>query len=207
MSEIDQNTVRELERARADLTRKNEEISSLKGFRDEVSTLRAEMASTRKERDEAIKSRDGFKGQLETQKNAFEAQLAEAKMASEKVAADHEATVAQLKTAGERAVMEAQAETLATRLGAHNPADVVRLVDLSAVKRGEYGKFEGLTEALEAAKTERAYLFGEPPKTGAEQGRTITAPAPKPGTSEPVNARTMDGNDYEAQKRQFLASK
>ncbi|QEH97294.1 phage scaffolding protein [Gluconobacter thailandicus] len=187
---IDPNTVRELERARAD-----------------IKAIRAELKDAHADVDRARKERDGFKGQLETQKNAFEAQLAEAKTASEKAAADHEATVAQLKTAGERAVMEAQAETLATRLGAHNPADVVRLVDLSTVKRGEDGKFEGLTEALEAAKTERAYLFGEPPKTGAEQGRTITAPAPKPGTSEPVNARTMDGKDYEAQKRQFLASK
>ncbi|MBS1050485.1 phage scaffolding protein [Gluconobacter japonicus] len=187
---IDPNTVRELERARAD-----------------IKAIRAELKDAHADVDRARKERDGFKGQLETQKNAFEAQLAEAKTASEKATADHEAALTQLKTAGERAVMEAQAETLATRLGAHNPADVVRLVDLSAVKRGEDGKFEGLAEALEAAKTERAYLFGEPPKTGAEQGRTITAPAPKPGASEPVNARTMDGKDYEAQKRQFLASK
>lgn len=187
---IDPNTVEQLSRARADLK-----------------ALRSEFKEAQADADRLRKERDGFKGQLETQKNAFEAQLAEAKTASEKATADHEAAVAQLKTAGERAVMEAQAETLATRLGAHNPADVVRLVDLSAVKRGEDGKFEGLAEALEAAKTERAYLFGEAPKTGAEQGRTITAPAPKPGASEPVNARTMDGKDYEAQKRQFLASK
>ncbi|NVN02200.1 MULTISPECIES: phage scaffolding protein [Asaia] len=188
-TEIDPNTVRELERARADLK-----------------TLRAELKGVQEDADRARKERDGFKGQMEKQRAEQDAKLAEAAAANDALRAENETAMTELRSAGDKALMHAKAEAIATRLGAHDPADVVRLLDLSAVKRSEDGAFEGLAEVLEAAKESKAYLFGEPPKTGAEQGTTRTAPAPQPGKPEPVNARTMATQDYEARKRQFLAS-
>ena len=186
-NQIDPNTVRELERARSDL----------KNLRAELKTALADGDTIRAERDT-----------LRTQFEAFQAEStskqAESAAALERTKAEMEAALTEVKTAGERAILCAQAEAAATRLGAHNPADVVKLLDLSEVKRGEDGTFTGLSEVLEAAKTERGYLFGEPPKTGAEAGTTSTPKPPRSGKQEPLDARKLDQKDYDANKAAFL---
>ncbi|WP_024716707.1 phage scaffolding protein [Gluconobacter oxydans] len=185
---IDPNTVRELERARADL----------KNVRAELKAALADADTIRGERDTLRTKFEAYQTETTEKLNASTAAL-------EKAKADGEAALAEVKTAGDRAILAAQAEAIATRLGAHNPADVVKLVDLSEVKRGEDGQFVGLTEALDAAKESRGYLFGEPAKTAAETGTTSTPKPPRRGKPDPVDARTLDPKDYDANKAAFLA--
>jgi len=193
---IDPNTVRELQKARADLT----------ALRAELKTARDDRDATRGERDEAIKARDGYKGQLEKQRADFEGKLHDATEAPTKAKSDADEALASVRTASDRAVIEAEAKAAATRLGAHNPADVVRLLDLSEVKRGESGEITGLDEVLTAQKEARAYMFGEAAKPGAVTGTTTTQAPPRKGEPTGFDARNATPDDYAAQKRQMLAS-
>lgn len=190
----DPNTARELQRARADLTALRSELKTIRGERDAAVT----------ERDDAIKSRDGYKGQIEKQRAEFEGKLADQTKAADEAKTAAEQALAGVREASDRAVIEAEAKAAATRLGAHNPADVVRLLDMSGVKRGEDGAIAGLDEALTAAKEARAYMFGEAPKPGAMTGTTQSPAPPKPGAPAPFDARTVSAKDYEASRSQFL---
>lgn len=192
----DPNTVRELQRARADLTRLRAELKEIAGQRDAATT----------ERDDAIKARDGYKGQLEKQKGEHDARVTELTEAAAKAKTEAEEALAGVRSASDRAVIEAEAKAAATRLGAHAPGDLVKLLDLSTVKRGEDGAVTGLDEVLTAAKEARGYMFGEAPKPGAQTGNTNAPPAPKPGDPAPFDARKASTDDYEAHKRQMLAA-
>jgi len=190
----DPNTARELHKARGDLTTLRAE---LKALRDERDTIRTE-------RDEAIKSRDGYKGQIEKQRGEHEAKVAELTSAASKAKADADEVLASVRTASDRAVIEAEAKAVATSLGAHAPADVVRLLDLSTVTRGEDGTIAGLTEALTAAKEARGYMFGEAPKPGTATGSTQAPAAPRATNPAAFDARTITPAEYEASKAQLL---
>jgi len=185
---IDPNTVRELEKARADI----------KTVRAELNAARAERDAIRTERDDAIKSRDGLKAQFDKQKSDGEKALADANAAVEQAKADAEAATKGATEKANAAVIRAEAKAAAVRLGAVNPDDVVKLIDLGTVKMGEDGKIDGLDAVMEAAKESRGYLFSEPTKPGAETGTTKTTPAPKAGDPAPFNARTADAKDVAA---------
>ncbi|GAN66897.1 MULTISPECIES: phage scaffolding protein [Acetobacter] len=191
---IDPNTPRELEKARSDL----------KTLRAELQAARAERDTIRAERDDAIKSRDGLKAQFDKQKTEFEGKLTDATAAVTKAQADAVEAGKAAKAQADAAVIRAEAKAAATRLGAVAPEDVVKLIDLDAVKIGENGEVEGLDAVMAAAKEARGYLFSEPPKPGAETGTTKTPPAPKAGEPGPLNARTLSDEDYAKQKQQFL---
>lgn len=188
---IDPNTVRELEKARADI----------KTVRAELNSARAERDAIRSERDDAIKSRDGLKAQFDKQKADGEKALADANAAVEqaKAAADEAGKAA--KAQADTAVIRAEAKAAAVRLGAVNPEDVVKLIDLGTVKMGENGQIDGLDAVMEAAKESRSYLFTEPAKPGTETGTTRTTPAPKAGDPAPFDARTAPAKDVAANAR------
>ncbi|BCZ76123.1 phage scaffolding protein [Komagataeibacter sp. FNDCR1] len=188
---IDPNTVRELEKARADLVT----------LRGELKSARAERDTIRGERDEAIKSRDGLKAQFDRQKSDGEKALADANAAVEQAKADAEAATKGATEKANAAVIRAEAKAAAVRLGAVNPEDVVKLIDLGTVKMGEDGQIEGLDAVMEAAKESRAYLFTEPAKPGTETGTTRTTPAPKPGDPAPFDATKADAKDVAANAR------
>lgn len=185
---IDPNTVRELERARSDLK-----------------DLRAKYKTAQDDADKFRGERDTLRTQFEAYQTESTSKLAEATAAIERAKAEHESALTEIRTAGDRAVLLAEAKAVATRLGAHDPADVVNLIDLSGVTRDEDGQFVGLTEALDAAKAAKGYLFGEPPQTGAQSG-TTTPPvkAPPRGRPPKVNAREIEAANYEAEKAKFL---
>ena len=183
---IDPNTVRELERARSDL----------KALRAEHKTVQADADRIRGER-------DALQAKFEAYQAESTEKLTEATTALERSRAEHEAAMAEARTAGDRAILTAQAEAIATRLGAHDPADVVRLIDLSSMSRGEDGVFAGLDEAMTAAKEAKGYLFGTVAPTGAESGTTTTK-APRVGRPPKVDARTAEPKDYEAAKAALL---
>ncbi|WP_102323882.1 phage scaffolding protein [Komagataeibacter saccharivorans] len=188
---IDPNTVRELEKARADI----------KTVRAELNAARAERDAIRTERDDAIKSRDGLKAQFDKQKADGEKALADANAAVEQAKADAEAATKGATEKANAAVIRAEAKAAAVRLGAVNPEDVVKLIDLDTVKMGEDGKIDGLDAVMEAAKENRGYLFSEPPKPGTETGTTKTTPAPKVGDPAPFDAATAKPGDVAAQAR------
>lgn len=182
---IDPNTVRELEKARADLVT----------LRGELKSARSERDTIRGERDEAIKSRDGLKAQFDKQKADGEKALADANAAIEQAKADAEAATKGATEKANAAVIRAEAKAAAVRLGAVNPEDVVKLIDLGTVKMGENGQVEGLDAVMEAARESRAYLFTEPAKPGTETGTTKTTPAPRAGDPAPFDATKADTKD------------
>ncbi|MCE2563651.1 phage scaffolding protein [Komagataeibacter sp. FNDCF1] len=140
-------------------------------------TLRREMDALRAERDEALATR-----------TALEADLARA---------TEQASTA--RTRASRAVIRAEARAMAARMGAVEPADVVRLVDLSAVTLTEDGTPQGLDTIMEAARESRAYLFTPPrPASGADTGTTASGPAPRAGDPVAFDARTAGARDVKA---------
>lgn len=191
----DPNTVRELQRARADLVKLRDELKSARGERDAATA----------ERDDAIKSRDGYKGQIEKQKADYEAKLTEANAATEKATTDAAAAIAEKDASYQQGLIRANAEAAFTRAGAVNPEDAVKLADLSSVKF-EDGKIIGLDEVVTASKEARGYLFTEAPKPGSVTGNTTTKTPPKPGEAGPFDAMTSDPKAYEAEKARALAA-
>ncbi|OUJ06641.1 phage scaffolding protein [Acetobacter malorum] len=190
---IDPNTVRELQRARADLV----------SVREELKRAREDGDAIRSERDAAIKARDGFKGQLAQQKGDFEAKLAEAQKETETAQSEAKSALEQSKTQADAAVIRAEAKAAATRLGAVAPEDVVKLLDLSAVKMGEDGQIEGLDDVMAAAKEARGYLFTVPAKPGTATGTTAAPNAPNPGKPVPFDARKATPEETAAKAREL----
>ncbi|GBR68922.1 hypothetical protein GKA01_14800 [Gluconobacter kanchanaburiensis NBRC 103587] len=117
----------------------------------------------------------------------------------------HEEALARVRQDSDREVIVAALRAEAIRNGAHNPDDVVRLIDLKGIDRGEDGSVVGVVEALQQARQERAYLFGEALRPGYSSGTTVGQAAPRPGGIEPFNARAASEADYETRKWQFLA--
>lgn len=116
----------------------------------------------------------------------------------------HEEALLQVRQESNKEVLKTALRAEAIRLGAHNPDDVVRLIDTSHVRREDDGSLVGVNEVLEQARRDRAYLFGEPTRSGAVWGTTIVPNAPQPGGLEPFDARAASQRDYETRKWQFL---
>nr|WP_249211468.1 phage scaffolding protein [Gluconobacter cerinus] len=132
-------------------------------------------------------------------------EMADAVARQEDLQRSHEEIVSRVKQESDREIIVAALRSEAVRLGAYNPEDVVRLIDMGGVTRTEDGAVVGVIEALEQARQERAYLFGEIVRPGYSSGTTVGYPAPKPGGIEPFDARAATEADYEARKWQFLA--
>ncbi|GBR23112.1 phage scaffolding protein [Komagataeibacter nataicola] len=180
---------------------------NLLGLQRELATARSELEALRKDRDavirdrdDAIKSRDGLKAQFDKQKADNVKALADANAAVEQAKADAEAATKGATEKANAAVIRAEAKAAAVRLGAVNPEDVVKLIDLGTVKMGEDGKIDGLDAVMEAAKESRGYLFSEPTKPGTETGTTKTTPAPKAGEPKDKSAMEMTDAEYAALK-------
>ena len=132
-------------------------------------------------------------------------EMARASAKQEKLLRTHEEALDRVRQAGDREVIAAELRAEAIRYGAHNPEDVVRLIDASDVVRDADGRVQGVAEAVERARKDRAYLFGEMSRAGVATGTTAGRSAPRPGGDEPFDARRANGADYEARKWQFLA--
>ncbi|WP_242501299.1 phage scaffolding protein [Komagataeibacter xylinus] len=140
-------------------------------------TLHREMETLRAERDAAVNARTTLEGDLAR--------------ATEQVST--------ARARADRAIIRAEARALAARMGAVEPADVVRLVDLSAVTLGEDGAPQGLDTIMTAARESRAYLFASPQAaSGAARGTTAAGPAPRAGDPAPFDARTAGTRDVKA---------
>lgn len=184
----DPNTERELARARADIKVLRSDLRDARSTADEYRT-RLEQQQT--QHAEAV--------------SALERSVAEANAQRDKAQADAGVALTEAQTAAETALIAAKAEALATKFGAHNPEDVVRLVDLSGVTRGEDGSFTGLQEAIDQAKEQRAYLFAGEVKTDGQKGSTTT-PTPKQSTEPATSTSVKDMSEVEylAQRRADL---
>ncbi|KXV22554.1 phage scaffolding protein [Gluconobacter japonicus] len=131
--------------------------------------------------------------------------MAEAEARQEELQRNHEEVISRVKRESNHDVMVAALRSEAIRMGAHNPDDVVRLIDMEGVTRNEDGTVMGVTEVLERARNDRGYLFGDVLRPGYSSGTTVGHPAPRPGEVEAFNARSATDSDYEARKWQFLA--
>jgi outer membrane murein-binding lipoprotein Lpp len=118
------------------------------------------------------------------------------------------AKVAELETGGKEAltkaeqaandrVLRAELKAVAAKHGAVDVADALKVLDISGVKLDENGNLTGADELFEAAKKAKPYLFGTTNTSSTEK-------PPKPGDTKPVDVRTADAKDYEAQKAAYL---
>lgn len=130
---------------------------------------------------------------------------AQAELASMREA--HEAAMTRLQAENDQVLIASALRAEAMRLGAHNPDDVVRLMDRGDVVRGEDGQVTGASAALERVRRERGYLFAAQAVPGTASGSTIGAVAPRPGEAAPFDARKATDADYAARKWQLLAGK
>lgn len=119
----------------------------------------------------------------------------------------HEAALARVRAEGDQAVITASLRAEAARLGAHNPDDVVRLMDRADVARAEDGQVQGVSAALERCRRERGYLFSPAAVPGTASGSTIASVAPRPGQAAAFDARKASESEYAARKWQLLAGK
>ncbi len=107
-------------------------------------------------------------------------QLAEARAAleTERVAANQRLLRAEIKAA-------------AVRLGAHDPNDLLKLIDTSAVAIGKDGEAVGLDEFLAAVKAAKPWAFSGPSPTGQPAGATTSSTARAPA-GKAATARITD---------------
>lgn len=115
--------------------------------------------------------------------------------------AELEAGSAEALTKAEQAandrVLRAELKAIAAKHGAVDVADALKVLDISGVKLDENGNLTGADELFEAAKKAKPYLFGTTSTSSTEK-------PPKPGDTKPVDVRTADAKDYEAQKAAYL---
>jgi len=104
----------------------------------------------------------------------------------------HEEALARVREDSDREVIVSALRAEAIRNGAHNPDDVVRLIDLKGIDRGEDGSVVGVVEALQQARQERAYLFGEALRPGYSSGTTVGQAAPRPGSENTFTEKTHE---------------
>lgn len=169
----------------------------------ELAKARAEAKQYRQERDAAVQDRDharneatGLRGRITTLENDFSTYKTEAEANSTRAKAEYDQAIATTKTESDRAVIAAEVRVEAVKAGVHNPSDFVKLVDLSALKRGEDGGVQGLSDLIAQQRKDRAYLFGN--------GNTSsTAPQPKqPNGQEQPSARNMNADQMSAFERE-----
>jgi len=119
----------------------------------------------------------------------------------------HEAALSRVRAEGDQAVIAASLRAEAARLGAHNPDDVVRLMDRADVARAEDGQVQGVAAAIERCRRERGYLFAAAAVPGTASGSTVAGMAPRPGEMAAFDARRATDSEYAARKWQLLAGK
>ncbi|EHH67008.1 phage scaffolding protein [Gluconobacter morbifer] len=154
--------------------------------------------------DDVVALRQALK-QAQEEMATMRQEMAEASARQEALQRSHEEAVNRIRQDSDHEVIVAALKAEAVRFGAHNPDDVVRLIDLGGLGRDDTGVVTGLEEALEQARRERAYLFGNMVKPGSFSGNTMGVSAPRPGEIEPFDARSASETDYETRKWQFLA--
>ena len=138
---------------------------------------------------------------------ALQRSLSETRKAMEEMRKNHEQKLSEVRLEGDRAVVLATLKAEALRLGAHNPEDVVRLMDWTEIKRDDDGQVADASSAIEKMRRERAYLFSTSPVSGKASGSTVGGLAPRPGAPPSFDARKASDQDYAARKWQFLAGK
>lgn len=125
-------------------------------------------------------------------KEAIEAATRAATEADEKV-------VANTQSANDR-ILRAELKAAAIKAGMVD-LDGLKLADLSKVKLGEDGEVEGADALMASMKESKPYLFG------ANSTTSQTTPAPNKKPDEPIDARKLSKDEYEAKKKELTARK
>jgi len=182
------------------MSEKDDAASDMTQLQETLREVQSLLEATQTELTEARNAQESLASEgerLRKQAMTFEARRT-------KEAQAHEAALARLRKQADSDVIHAELRAEATRLGAHNPDDVLRLLDLSNLRRNEDGTVEGVGAALEQARAERSYLFSAAPVSGAVSGNTVGSAAPRPGHAPGFDARGAPAADYETRKWQFL---
>lgn len=154
------------------------------------------------ERDAIRKEADGLRGKQQQTQNDFDAFKAERMSKEAELASAHEKVLADLRGEVDRTAIGAEVRVAAVKAGVQNADDMLKLIDLTGIKRGEDGKLTGVDETVTAFKDSRPFMFGEAPKPGTVTGTTGSpASAPRPAALSTFDARTATPADAQAQAR------
>lgn len=123
-----------------------------------------ELAAAKKERDDLLKKQEAAqKKQLEEQGKW------------EELAKQNEQKALEATEKAKQTLIKATAIAEASKLGAHNPEVVAKLLSTNSVEVSDDGQVTGIDTALEQLKTDNAYLFGS------------STPQAAPPVSNPTN--------------------
>ena len=102
-------------------------------------------------------------------------------------------------------IISAEVKAAATRAGAHDPAALLKLLDLSKLQVGDDGEIAGVDELLTAAKAATPWAFSSPSATGARPGPTTasTAAAPAGTQGGAKHSRDMTPEEKAAELRKY----
>lgn len=176
---------------------------------EQIRLLTAERDAASAQATALTKERDSARSKLAQATTDLQTARTEASTAAEQATTSHAAALAALTTQHEEAlaaatsgalrdIVASEAKAIAATMGMRDPADAVRLLDLSAYTRAEDGTITGLTEALGALKESKAYLFG----AASAPASTSAAPPPaSPASTGAVAFNAVTATDSERKAR------
>lgn len=130
----------------------------------------------------------------------LEAKAKESEEAATKAATEADAKVSANTQAANDRILRAELKAVALKAGMVD-LDGLKLADLSKVKLNDEGEVEGAEALMTAMKESKPYLFGATSTTT----QTQETPAKKAG--EPIDARKLSKEEYEAKKKELTARK
>jgi hypothetical protein len=108
------------------------------------------------------------------------------------------------RAAANARIVAAEVKAAAVKMGAHEPSDLLKLIDISKLAIGEDGEVKGVDDLLTAVKAVKPWAFSGPSRSGEKPGATTTSTATPPNTS-PGSKRLRDlpAAERKAELRKF----
>jgi hypothetical protein len=108
------------------------------------------------------------------------------------------------RAAANARIVAAEVKVAAVKMGAHEPADLLKLIDVSKLTTGEDGEVKGVDDLLAAVKAAKPWAFSGPGRSGEKPGATTTSTATPPSIS-PGGRRLRDlpAAERKAELRKF----
>jgi len=108
------------------------------------------------------------------------------------------------RAAANARVIAAEVKAAAVKLGAHEPADLLKLIDTSKLTIGDDGEVKGVDDLLSGVKAAKPWAFSGPSQSGQPPGATTTSTATPPNTSAGGRTiRDLPAAERKAELRKF----
>lgn len=172
-----------------------------KVIKQEVAALKQENAKRRvegKELEDALATATAENNKLNKTIENLTGQVASTKEEVAKVKTEYETKTAELEAKAKETTKIGKLEVQALKEGMID-LDGLKLADTSKVTLDEKGELVGTEDFFKTLKESKGYLFGKVNTTNIDR-------VPKPGSPDPVDAKNMKQEDYEAAKSKLINS-